>query len=65
MLRKTKTDISEQSMMDVLNLGDRKEYNKISVAVQDVHQLKPLEERKRSESSTETIQCRNMLKLKD
>lgn len=62
MLRKTKTDISEQSMMDVLNLGDRKENNKISMTVQDVRHLKPSEERKTSESSAETIQRRKGLK---
>lgn len=62
MLRKTKTDISEQSMMDVLNLGDRKENNKISMTVQDVRHLKPSEERKTSESSAETIQHRKGLK---
>lgn len=62
MLKKTKTDISEQSMMDVLNLGDRKENNKIGMTVQDVRHLKPSEERKTSESSAETIQRRKELK---
>ncbi len=45
-------------MMDVLNLGDRKENNKISMIVQDVRHLKSSEERKTSESSAETIQRR-------
>lgn len=49
-------------MMDALNLGDRKENNKISMTVQDVRHLKPSEESKTSESCTETIQRRKVLK---